>query len=841
MTPLRPKSARVCFLLPVALFLAHALRAAPTPVLSPDEQQRTFQLDPGLRIEWVACEPMVQDPVAMTFDAEGRLWVVEMRGFMPDIDGWGETNANGRVSVLEDLDQDGRMDRATVFLDGLVLPRAVAVTSSGALIAENTTLWWAEDRDGDGRAEVRTRVDPAYGATNAVEHSANGLWRGMDNWYYNAKSNLRYRQIGQGWTREPTEARGQWGLSHDDVGRLFYNYNHSQLHADFAPPSLLGRNPHHQPHHGLSEAVSTNQQVFPNHPTPAANRGYIPGTLDARNRIRTFTSACAPLVYRGNALPAAYHGNAFVCEPVGNLVKRNILTREGLAVRARAASTDREFLASTDERFRPVFLADGPDGALYIADMYRGIIQHKFYMTPYLREQTLERGLEQPIHKGRIWRVMSADAKAPPPRRPLISVPDSEWVASLADPNGWRRDRAQQRLVESRATHLVPALQRMAFTHTNALARLHALWTLHGLEDLPATWFRALEDPDPDVQAAALRMLAMPGVHPLSPRTLEAALQRAAQGNDPRIRLGAALAASQLPADSRLVLLADIASRHADDAILREAVMSSAADLESRLFAELWEKGSWHEETLARSAFLENLATCIVARRDAGEVGALLTRLESDPPALNWKQQALLSGMAVHGLGRRFKPVPLPARPAILSQPDAFTDRAIQHRLAQLERILAWPGHDPSLRINPTQRTLTVEEEVQFVQGRSLFLSICAACHGNDGQGLKPMGPPLVDSDWVLGAEEVLVRILLQGMTGPVRVGDVEYREPEVLPDMPSLAVLDNESMAAVLTYIRRAWGHTADPIPYRRVSRIRVETQGRTLPWTQEELLKLK
>ena len=187
-------------LLWVCLGCLVACEKQPSPPLSPDEALDSFVLaDEDLQIQLVAAEPLVQDPVVISFDEGGRLWVVEMLGFMSDIDGTGEEDRVGRISVLFDEDGDGQMDRSQIFLDSLVLPRALAVIKGGALVAENIPLWHVSDTDGDFKADTKTLIDSTYGGHGMPEHSANGLWRGMDNWYYNAKSKYRYRNIGGEW------------------------------------------------------------------------------------------------------------------------------------------------------------------------------------------------------------------------------------------------------------------------------------------------------------------------------------------------------------------------------------------------------------------------------------------------------------------------------------------------------------------------------------------------------------------------------------------------------------------------------------------------------------------
>ena len=405
----------------------------PSPEKTPAEELMTFQISDGLEVQLVASEPMVQDPVVILFDPDGRLWVVEMRGFMPDIDGRGEQERVGRISILEDTDGDGTMDRSKIYIDSLIMPRALALVPGGALIVENLSLWLTQDRDGDRKADSKTLLDSAYAGNPSPEHSGNGLWRNIDNWYYNAKSRFRYHLVNDKWIRDSTEFRGQWGISHDDEGRLYYNYNWSQLHADLVPPNYLSRNKNHTPTTGIDYGLTLDRRIYPIRANPAVNRGYIPGTLDEEGRLQEFTAACSPLYYRGTALSQEYYGNVFVCEPAGNLVKRNVVNDQGLLLKAHDPTPGKEFIASTDERFRPVFLATGPDGALYVADMYRGLVQHELYVTPYLREQTLQRKLVKPINRGRIWRVVPKHWT--PPKAEKLSQATSTKREIF--PSGW--------------------------------------------------------------------------------------------------------------------------------------------------------------------------------------------------------------------------------------------------------------------------------------------------------------------------------------------------------------------------------------------------------------------
>ena len=374
----------------------------PAPPLSAADALKTFKVAPGFHVELVASEPLVESPVAIAFDTQGRIWVCEMRGYMPDVNGHGEDQPVGRIVILEDTDGDGKMDKSTVFLDNLVLPRAIAFAHGGVLIAEPPKLWFCGLPGPDGRATSKTELVPDYATSRGhPEYMPNGLLWAMDNWIYSARGTERYRFDEAGKIRqETTTLRGQWGIAQDDAGRLFYNYNSDQLRGDLIPYEYLRRNPNLHDPEGTNVRLVADQTVFPARVNPGTNRGYEKSTLRPDGTLRTYTAACGPTIYRGDLFPAEFRGNAFLCEPAGNLVRRNILDENHGQLVARNAYDKSEFLASTDERFRPVNLETGPDGALYVVDMYRGIIQHKAYVTTYLRNQILARGLEQPLDQG---------------------------------------------------------------------------------------------------------------------------------------------------------------------------------------------------------------------------------------------------------------------------------------------------------------------------------------------------------------------------------------------------------------------------------------------------------
>jgi len=809
----------------------------PSPVRTPAEELSTFQVSPGLKIQLVAAEPMVQDPVVITFDPDGRLWVVEMRGFMADIDNKGEKQRVGRISVLEDTDGDGQMDSSIIYIDSLIMPRAIALVPGGALIVENEKLWLTQDVDGDLRADTKILLDSVYAGGSSPEHSANGLWRNMDNWYYNAGSRFRYRLTDGKWQRDSTEFRGQWGICHDDKGRLYYNYNWSQLHADLVPPNYFSRNKNHTPTTGIDHGLTIDRRIYPIRPNPAVNRGYIPGTLDKRGRLLEFTAACSPFYYRGTALPKEYYGNVFVCEPSGNLIKRNIVEEKGLLLAAHDPTPGKEFLASTDERFRPVYLASGPDGALYVTDMYRGLIQYSAYVTPYLREQTLKRKLDQPINRGRIWRIVPENWK-PSKQKKLSSISSEELIATLSYSNGWHRDMAQRLLVERGDKNISKLLTNLVLKGNNNLGRFHALWTMEGLKIIdPELLLQLLHDTNALIKTTAVRLL-----EPIAKKNkgirikLEEELLELWQNAPVEQLLQITLTANVLDPKISYQLLRGIAERYDTSALFRDAILSSLQDQEFAFLKSLWTLSSWQKHESSKEIFIEMLSTSTVRKRNSAELTSLLAMLDVKKDSLSWKEKALLAGISVMGKNRKMKPIRLRSAPGILTRHDIKNS---QSQLHVLMTMFEWPGHVADTNTIKPIHPLNESEQKQFVLGRQLYLTTCAACHGTDGAGMSRFAPPLIGSDWVLRNEKRLILVLLHGMEGPIEVNGKLYDVPDILPVMPAHSTLDDGSISSILTYIRNEWDNAAGPVEGRLVSTTRHTSQGRVIPWTAVELNK--
>lgn len=445
-------------------------------IVSPAEAIKGMLLEEGFETQLVASEPFVSTPVAMNFDDQGRIWVVEMEGYMTDIEGSEEGAPTGKIVILEDRNKDGVIDKRNIFMDSLVLPRALCLVEGGILVAEPPRLWYVEIiNDKPGR---KTLVDDAYTEGGNVEAQANGLFRAMDNWIYSGGSDKRYRKSGDTWLVEKTHLRGQWGITQDDYGRLYYNNNSQNLLGDYFSPGLGAGNENMQRVKGFNERLIADNRVYPGWPTPGVNRGYKENVLDSLKRLVSFTAACGPALYRAPLFGDQYYNNVFVAEPAANLIKRNVLESRGFITEGRQAYQGKEFLVSKDERFRPVSLYTGPDGALYVVDMYRGIIQHKSFLTEYLKGEIRARSLVKPVNCGRIYRIVP---KGSSPIWGKIADTPARLIEMLTDQNGWMRDKAQQMIIDGKHIVMEDKLRGLLSDPSQPLAAIHALWSLEGL------------------------------------------------------------------------------------------------------------------------------------------------------------------------------------------------------------------------------------------------------------------------------------------------------------------------------------------------------------------------
>jgi mono/diheme cytochrome c family protein/glucose/arabinose dehydrogenase len=792
----------------------------PPPVpLSPAEEMKTFKVEKGFHIELVASEPMIEAPIAMSFDDQGRLYVVEMRGYMHDLAGSGEKEPTGRVSLLEDTDGDGRMDKATPFLDNLVMPRAVLAVNGGALIAVPPNLYFCKDTDGDGKADVKDVVATDFGTLGGQpEHMANTPVWAMDNAIWSAGYATRFKWRGGFWQKDSGLGRGQWGLCQDNFGRLYYNYNSDMLRADLLPTEAFSRNPLLRNATSINSKLAADQTLYPSHPTPGVNRGYDPKTLRADGTLAKPTGTCGALIYRGDAFPAAYRGNAFVPEPCANLVKRFTMSEKDGILKATNTAKTTEFLTSTDERFRPVQATDGPDGAVYLVDMYRGIIQHQSFLTHYLIANILARKLETPFNQGRIWRIVPDKKERPQP------VKVSKDVKMLAHANGWVRDTAQRLIVESADATTVPALKEM-LTNENALARLHALWTLDGLAAITPDLLRsALADKNVQVRAAAVRIAS----RDLAPDLIALTAEKDALV---LANLAIKLTSFNLPdADAAVVKLL---AGNGKNVLIREGALTGMRGREAA-FAKLLVGQLSKENGGQIMPVMEALGSLLAQAGKAGPFEEMLDLAAAQRQG-GAVQVAVLKGLASTDSKAKPKLLWLEAAPAALNKlKAAMSDKGSAKLFASVEARLAWPGK-PGAPPPPKIVPLNEAQTALFEKGKTVYHTLCTACHQPHGFGLDGLAPPLVDSEWVLGKPDVLIRIVLHGLAGPVKVSGRSFNLA-----MPPLPQLTDEDVAGVLTYIRREWEHNGSPVDTKAVKTVREQSKGRMAMWSEVELKNL-
>lgn len=660
--------------LPACLWLAVHAAAPPQTVLpltnsqalTPAEEKATFELPPGFRAELVTAEPNVIDPVSMAFDERGRIWVCEMRGYPNGGRGTGMVSS-GRIRLLEDLDGDGQYEKSTIWAENLRLPTGIQPWRGGVLVANAPELIYLEDRAGTGKADTRRVLYTGFDLAN-IQQMINSLQFAQDNWIYGVAGSsggtivcpekpdappvvlrgrgVRFNPDVPG-SLEPTSGGGQYGLSPDDWGRWFTATNSQHLRHIILPDHYLRRNP--------SLAVRAVTLDIPEH--GAACKVYRRSPFEAWRVVRTtrragssdakrlpstelvpggfVTSGCSPLVYTADLFPPEYRGTVFVCDPANNLILRDTLTPHGATFIARRAHAESEFLASTDNWFRPVHLTLGPDGAIYALDFYREVIE-----TPLsLPEDILRRVMLESRGRGRIWRITTAKEGTRPPKIDLAEASPEKLARYLSHPNSWWRLTAQRLLMERKPKEVLPVLHQL-LKEAPAVGRSHLMWTLQGLGDLREGEIeRALKDAEPGLREQALK-LAEPRLGK-SP-TLRAAVLALAEDPSPRVRFQLAFTLGEMRSEEAVGALAKLATRSDNDSWTQTAILSSTPKNAGQLLASLTAEKAKVKERLS---LLRQLATLVGTSGSDAELARaleLLGQTEKEPTAL---QIALLDGL----------------------------------------------------------------------------------------------------------------------------------------------------------------------------------------------------
>ncbi len=609
--------------------------ALPAP-RSPQESLAAIKVAAGFEVELVAAEPMVLDPIDFAWGPDGRLWVVEMADYPKGLDGKGQPG--GRIRVLESTRGDGRFDRSTLFAEGLKSPTAVLPWRHGVLVVAVPEIVFFEDTNGDGRADQRTVLFSGLALGNE-QHLVNGLQWSLDGWLHmaNGDSGAKVLSAKTGRTVEAGRrdfriepdrgdvevltGQSQFGRARDDWGNWFGCNNSNPLWHYALEEHYLRRNPHFVPPPAVVSmgASAGAARIFPVSETIAR--------FNDPHGFNHFTSACGLSVYRDDWLGAEVAGNVFVCEPVHNLVHRERVRPRGATFAGERAPGEEaaEFFASADNWSRFTAARAGPDGALYIADMYRLVIEHPQWIPD--EWQAILGDLRAGADKGRIYRVRKKGAALRPVPR-LDRADTAGLVSALESPSGLVRDLAQQQLAWRQAKDAAPALAQLAARSTRAETRAQALWSLRSIGELRSSHVAgALADAHPGVRRQALRLgeeFAGSGAELLP------SLFALARDADAGVRQQAAYSLGAWPHPSAGEALARLL-RAESDRFVKAAALSSAVPHAATLMAALRRDGGADDALLIEVATVtENaqalpaLLAGIASRRERGEtVGAL--------------------------------------------------------------------------------------------------------------------------------------------------------------------------------------------------------------------------
>ncbi|HKW97303.1 MAG TPA: PVC-type heme-binding CxxCH protein [Bryobacteraceae bacterium] len=626
------------------------------PPYRPDEALKSFRIEAGFHIEKYLSEPDVQSPVAMDVDENGRVYVVEDRGYPLSTD-----NPLGRVKMLEDTNGDGIPDHVTIFADKLVMPTGVMRWKKGILVTDAPNVWYFEDTNGDGIADIRKLVLTGFAVTNP-QHTVNNPIYGLDNWIYLAHEgpataiiykkqfgdrgsdirfpdrldipglkehnrNVRFRP--DTYQIEALSGSSQYGQAFDNWGHHFTTNNSDHTRHEAIAARYLERNP--------DLPVASAMQQISDH--GAAAKVY-PITLHPRFEMLTevgqFTSACGI---------TCYHGSLFVAEPVHNLVHQDLISNAGATFIARRVHPNVEFLASTDSWFRPVNFYVGPDGALYVMDFYRLVIEHPEWMST---EAAKSPDLTKGIDRGRIYRIVPDSAPAPKPIR-LGSASNRDLVRELENPNVWWRRTAQRLLVDRKAVDAVPDLAQLAEQGHSAQARLHALWTLEGIGKLePQQIERALADPEPGIRENAI-VLAEPRLAN-SPQLVKTLISLA-KDPDAKVRFQLLCTLGSLKSPEARAARDELLSRDIEDKWFQIAALSASSDEAPRLYQKAIEAEA--HESPGRVSFIRQVCAVLGARRKPAEIQNVVARVaRSEQADAQWWRTASLEGLALGMRGR---------------------------------------------------------------------------------------------------------------------------------------------------------------------------------------------
>jgi putative membrane-bound dehydrogenase-like protein len=704
------------FVLTSAVLVLPARRAQQgPPPYPPDVALSTIRVVEGFQVELFASEPLVASPVAMEVDESGRTFVVEMHGYPLDVSG------SGRIMLLADTDRDGKPDRSTVFAERLRLPTGIMKWKKGVLVTDSPQVWYLEDTDGDGRADVKQEVLTGFALTNP-QHTTNTPVFGLDNWIYLANEGpvrtIRYKDIfgdaggevrfpgNPSAPRLPPDAdgrnvrfrpdtyelemlatRSQFGQTFDPWGHQFLVTNSRHIYHEVVTNRYLSRNP--------SLVVQSAIEHIPDYRLPAT---LFPITKDPQFQLLTdvgvMTAASGLTYYLGGLFPPAYRNAAFVAEGTHNLVHVASVRDHGTTFRASRMFEGREFLASTDSWFRPVNFYVGPDGALYLIDYYRKILEHP----EWLDEATAKSAdLYAGRERGRIYRIVPAGTP-PPSWMDRVTLGDGstrELLQALEHPNIWWRRHAQRLLMDRKPEDAASSLSQMIASAPSPMGRVHALWTLEGLGRMTSgTIERALQDGTPGVRENAIKVAEL---HLARNPALASALLSLENDPDPKVRFQLLLTLGNVAGAEASRVRTRLLFTDVEDEWVQIAALSASGLDELGLLRAAVERTA-EKETPARRALLSRIGALAAAARDVDRTRAALRLATATAGSSDaWWRAAVLEGVAGGTPAERRKSPELEAERQHLARMLLATESAPVRRAAlHLLEVLGLPAADAS-------------------------------------------------------------------------------------------------------------------------------------------------
>lgn len=652
--------AAVCLLLALSSCKQKTLHSP----ISPKEALSTFQLPEDYRIELVASEPLVTNPVEIAFDEDGKMYVAQMDDYPSDqMDDYGAgKEPKSKIMLLEDKDGDGFYESGTVFAEGLSYANGVMPWDGGVLVTSAPDIFFLKDTDGDGKADVKKVILTGFAKTNP-QLRMSSLRYGLDNWIYGAYSpggggdwrsefkdkgsplqfpekpeqevakifpgtNFRFQP--DQYKVEPSGGWSQFGLSFDAFGNQFAIWNNRHLRHVVINYQYSSNNPF------LS--VKKVMEEISDHGNAATVYPITKVKYLREDEIGHFTSVCGVCEYTGGLFEGKYARASFVCEPVSNLVHADILTVKGATFNAGRADHEKEFLASTDSWFRPVNLTVGPEGALYVSDFYRKLVEHPdwigltdssgFYTHA---GKITEADFLEGNDRGRVYRIVPKTFNSGKAKKTELSKADSKsLVAYLNDPNSWWRMNAQRLLVNKKDQSVVPLIKDFLLTDLRPEGKIHVLWTLEGLKSLDDSLLnKAIQDADPMVRKQAVLLAEKR----MDNKMIFQSIINAASDTDPHVQFQVALTLSDASKThpATFQALSKIISTHIADPWFQTAVLLSAAENGNQWFAAYKNfNAKTDTENLGKKEFLRKASSIIGARYKTAEMSALVKMIASE-------------------------------------------------------------------------------------------------------------------------------------------------------------------------------------------------------------------